>query len=348
MRKSKVDLIYEPLRQELLQKPVGSRAGSIRELMRRYETSQLTITRVLGRLLDEGLLVHSPDRTLFVNGMAEHGKSRIGLLLPDWPSAMYAEIEEQLKHSAEKLEMQIQQVKYPIPYPFRELRTTGFDAMLLLADHPLTAEDLYFLSKLSIPLVIMGRIYEEIELNFISSCSLKNGILAASYLYRKGHRNLAVVISEPHNSVIRGRRNGFVTFSRSVGCRVREIDCCISHGENSVSKTHAVFSDFLDRHAPDFTAVYVLSDHAARGVCEALAEHGFKVPGDISVIGADGSRQSAFFEPPLTTVGPDFKEYISRTLSVIEMLLQNPRRIYQIILDSVVVERGSVKSLKEC
>ncbi|WP_294503053.1 substrate-binding domain-containing protein [uncultured Victivallis sp.] len=345
MRRSKVDLIYEPLRRELLQLPVGSRAGSIRELMRRYETSQLSITRVLSRLIDEGLLARRPDGTLFISGEVDHDKKRIGLLLPDWPSVSFVEIEERLKLSANKSDIQVQRVNYPCSYSFRELRTTGFDALVLLPDHPLTAEDLYFLSQVPIPLVVMGRVYEEIKMNFVSSSSLGDGVLAASYLYRKGHRDLAVVISEPHNSVIRGRWNGFVTFSRAAGCRVREIECGIVNGESSVSKTHAVFSEFLDRQQPDFTAVYVLSDSTALSVICALSEHGFKVPDDISVIGADGSNQGAFFLPPLTTAGPNFEEYIARILDVIETLWRDPERICQVIIDAVVVERGSVKSL---
>ena len=77
MRRSKVDLIYEPLRRELLQLPVGSRAGSIRELMRRYETSQLSITRVLSRLIDEGLLARRPDGTLFISGEVDRYKDSV-------------------------------------------------------------------------------------------------------------------------------------------------------------------------------------------------------------------------------------------------------------------------------
>ncbi len=345
MRRSKVDLIYEPLRRELLQMPVGARAGSIRDLMRRYETSQLSITRVLTRLVEEGLLARRPDGTLFIRGEMDHEKRRIGLLLPDWPSASFVEIEELLKRCAAESDILVQRVNYPLTYSFRELRTTGFDALVLLPDQQLTPEDIYYIGTTSVPIVIMGRIYDEVKLNFVSSNPLENGVLAASYLYQQGHRKLAVVISEPDSAIARGRLSGFKTFAQATNCRIHEIDCHVMHGENSVSKTHDVLSALLEKQQPDFTAAYILSDATAFGAICAFSEHGFKVPDDISVIGSDGSRQGKFFLPPLTTVGPDFDFYIARILEAVESLWKEPGRLFNKVVDSSIIVRGSVRKL---
>jgi DNA-binding LacI/PurR family transcriptional regulator len=51
-----------------------------------------------------------------------------------------------------------------------------------------------------------------------------------------------------------------------------------------------------------FDAVFAGDDDAAIGVINALNEHGYRVPEDISVVGFDDSRLSAFLTPPLTTV----------------------------------------------
>lgn len=50
------------------------------------------------------------------------------------------------------------------------------------------------------------------------------------------------------------------------------------------------------------TAVFAASDPLAIGAVKALAEHGLKVPDDISVIGFDDISIAAFTAPPLTTV----------------------------------------------
>jgi DNA-binding LacI/PurR family transcriptional regulator len=46
----------------------------------------------------------------------------------------------------------------------------------------------------------------------------------------------------------------------------------------------------------------------ALGLVRALAEHGRRVPDDVSVVGFDDIPESAYFLPPLTTVRQDFGE----------------------------------------
>jgi DNA-binding LacI/PurR family transcriptional regulator len=44
----------------------------------------------------------------------------------------------------------------------------------------------------------------------------------------------------------------------------------------------------------------------ALGALRALAEHGLRVPDDVSVVGFDDISEAPFFTPPLTTVRQDF------------------------------------------
>ncbi len=52
----------------------------------------------------------------------------------------------------------------------------------------------------------------------------------------------------------------------------------------------------------DFDAVFSGDDESAIGVLNALQEAGKRVPQDVSVVGFDDQRLSAFLNPPLTTV----------------------------------------------
>lgn len=54
------------------------------------------------------------------------------------------------------------------------------------------------------------------------------------------------------------------------------------------------------------TAVVSANDQMALGAMLALTESGLQVPGDISVTGMDDIPESAFFNPPLTTIRQDF------------------------------------------
>jgi DNA-binding LacI/PurR family transcriptional regulator len=69
------------------------------------------------------------------------------------------------------------------------------------------------------------------------------------------------------------------------------------------------------------TAVFAADDPFALGVIKALDEAGLDVPGDVSVVGFDDVKESAFFRPALTTVTLDFEAIgqvaVSRILGII-------------------------------
>ncbi len=57
---------------------------------------------------------------------------------------------------------------------------------------------------------------------------------------------------------------------------------------------------------PSATAVFCGNDQMAMGLICALVDSGLRVPEDISVTGFDDIPESAFIQPPLTTVRQDF------------------------------------------
>lgn len=72
---------------------------------------------------------------------------------------------------------------------------------------------------------------------------------------------------------------------------------------------------------PGVTAVFAADDPFALGVIKALDEAGLDVPGDVSVVGFDNVKESAWFRPALTTVTLDFEAIgqlaVSRILDTI-------------------------------
>ena len=49
--------------------------------------------------------------------------------------------------------------------------------------------------------------------------------------------------------------------------------------------------------------VSIANDEMTMGCVCAVNMAGFKIPGDISIIGFDDTRQAAIVDPPLTTIG---------------------------------------------
>ena len=159
------------------------------------------------------------------------------------------EFEEEFRNQALQREMVVSRVSYPLNYSFRHLETAGFAAMVVIPDRILTPDMVYCLGTAPVPVVLVGLTLEDVELNFVSTNAYQGGILAASYLYQKGHRKLAVAISEPLNSVIERRRDGFITFAQARDAggsdRLR-----VSQRRKLPQKTYEVLLERFRQHGP--------------------------------------------------------------------------------------------------
>jgi len=63
---------------------------------------------------------------------------------------------------------------------------------------------------------------------------------------------------------------------------------------------HQLFNQF-----PEIDAVFAFNDPMALGAMQAALNTGRRIPHDLGVVGYDDVPDSAFYSPPLTTVGQD-------------------------------------------
>ena len=93
----------------------------------------------------------------------------------------------------------------------------------------------------------------------------------------------------------------------------------------------------------DVTSVFAANDQMALGVLRALAEHGRRVPDDVSVVGFDDLPESEYLTPPLTTIRQDFAEVgrrgVAQLLEQIETGERAEQRVQ--IAPSLVVRQST-------
>ncbi len=90
-------------------------------------------------------------------------------------------------------------------------------------------------------------------------------------------------------------------------------------------------------HCPKATAIVTMSDWQAITVLDEAQRRGIAVPGDISVVGFDGTAEAARTTPPLTTVAQDI---VAKARLAAETVLEN-RPPRQVVLPVELVVRGS-------
>jgi LacI family transcriptional regulator len=133
-----------------------------------------------------------------------------------------------------------------------------------------------------------------------------------NYLFSLGHRSIAV-LSDVTESVSSGSQ-------RLAGCQKAAADAGLTLPQRAVVANGTTFelgyagmgtllSDF-----PELTAVFAFSDDLAAGAIARLADAGFAVPGDVSVLGFDDSFLAECIRPRLTTVHQPIAQIAEYTL----------------------------------
>ena len=166
------------------------------------------------------------------------------------------------------------------------------------------------------------------------------GVLAARHLLDLGHRRIAE-LRGPHDwtgAVL--RHEGLVASLREAGLA----PVAAEEGDWTSASGHAATLRLIDR-GPPFTALVAANDQMALGAMRALRERGLEVPRDVSVVGFDDLPESAFFEPPLTTIHQDFASLGRAAAECLgEVIDGRPSPAEQRVLEPRLVVRASTRA----
>jgi DNA-binding LacI/PurR family transcriptional regulator len=94
---------------------------------------------------------------------------------------------------------------------------------------------------------------------------------------------------------------------------------------------------------PDMTALIIMNDRAIPGVMRAIADHGWHIPSDFSLVSLISSeRMAEMMTPPITTMDPPSADMARWAVELlIDELEGGPRETSQVLLPSRLVVRGS-------
>lgn len=126
--------------------------------------------------------------------------------------------------------------------------------------------------------------------------------LTLSHLHSLGHRRIAFIRGQPFSSDSAERWSSILAVAREIGLTIRpelvvQLDRDISSPELGYPAIQQLLSG-----GQRFTALVAFNDMSAIGAIRALHDLGLNVPRDVSVIGFDDIKISAFNNPSLTTI----------------------------------------------
>lgn len=138
----------------------------------------------------------------------------------------------------------------------------------------------------------------------VAQCQYPNAAgaqAAVEYLVSLGHQKIGL-LNGPEQSVSARQREAAWVASLATHQLTPH---CILRGDWSAQSGYRALLAQLPHDLPQ--ALLVANDQMALGAMRALHQHGVAVPGEISVMGYDDTVESAWYQPPLSTVRQDLQ-----------------------------------------
>jgi DNA-binding LacI/PurR family transcriptional regulator len=174
------------------------------------------------------------------------------------------------------------------------------DALLMLGTD-MSEPELNRLSE-TLPVVLAGRrmSHPAPAIDSVRTDEVAGMRLAVNHLASLGHTEIVHVDGGP-GTIQSDRRRGYRAAMAALGLRDR-IRIATGDGlvEGGQAAAEAIFS--TETHP---TAVIAYNDETAFGVMRAVRRLGLAIPGDVSVVGYDGTRVAQLVPRPLTTIRQD-------------------------------------------
>lgn len=160
---------------------------------------------------------------------------------------------------------------------------------------------------------------------------------ATRHLLSLGHRTVAHLAGPAGSYASAERERGWRETLERAGREAAEP----VRGSWTSAAGHEATTALLEAGAVG-TALFVANDQMALGALRALAQHGARVPEDVSVIGFDDLADAANYHPPLTTVRQHFdrlgEQAVTALLDDAERRPGHPQRT---VIPATLIERAS-------
>jgi LacI family transcriptional regulator len=180
----------------------------------------------------------------------------------------------------------------------RELMGRDIGGLIIANDGDVTPEVIQKIAEAGLPMVLVEN-FQSLPIHCVTADNFTAGRMMTEHLINLGHRRIGALAGPEKYSSLHDRMRGHLVAMMEHG-----LDCDPSLHPAPTSghprKGYVQMQQLLALPEPP-TAVFAVSDRAAFGAMEAIKDAGLLIPEDISVVGIDDVRDSAYSSPPLTT-----------------------------------------------
>jgi len=207
------------------------------------------------------------------------------------------------------------------------------------------SDSLDLLAASELPVIQIDEAVQRTDIGFIDHDSYSGSREAVKHLLSLGHRRIGYLASNTRTLNHIQRYKAYENTMSEAGITINP-DWCIETTEalSSYAEAAEKMRELLTR-APELTAVMTTNDMIALGAISGALAAGRRIPTELSIIGFDNYPQTAFLNPPLTTVHHPIADAGFLAAKSIDEFLKNPQdaqlKLPREILPTRLVVRGT-------
>jgi LacI family transcriptional regulator len=227
----------------------------------------------------------------------------------------------------------------------QHLTVRAIDGLLIsLSTETKNIDHIKRLHDKGLPVVFFDRVTEEIETHKVIADNFGGAYEATKKLIDLGYRKIAHITNSAHVSITIARLNGYLKALEESNMPVDDeyIKYCI-HGGRDIGEVESVLSELLNSDdRPD--AIFTASDRITTTTLELLHNLGFKIPGDIALLGFSNTHLAKVLNPSLSTVYQPGFEMGKTATEMIIRLIESKRPVTEfetVVLPTEVIIRDS-------
>lgn len=310
------------------------------------EIHQETRDRVLRVCWEQGYRAN-----LLARSLSSSRSNLLGLVMPDMSHPFHAALALNLELCAQKAGYQVmfcssrpgeQQMDGLLDLLYSQL----VDGILLSS----ASDKAYALARRCqgrVPCVLLGACAPEdspLRANTVSVDNYAGGRMAAEYLHRLGHRDVAYLGLREGSATHTLRHRGFLDASAELGMAVKTIPSPFA--SSTIESGCHMGRGFLS--APfSQTAVFAVSDAVALGFIQVADELGVSIPDRLSVLGFDNIEYAALPNIRLSTLSQNTPQLAQSALRLMLELIEDGdgSGYTRCLITPTIVERATCRVL---
>jgi len=280
---------------------------------------------------------------LVASALTGKGTQTLGLLVPDISNPFFSAMARQIEDYADAQGMSViicsvdgnieKERKY-----IKLLRRKQVDGFIIASSFQDTNLLKDIISQ-GFPIVMLAFDDATIEVSKVTIDDFKGGYEAASHLYAKGHRDMAIIAEHANSSNLRIRGYRVALEGREI----EFLDENVYRTTASIENGKKSFDEIFQKDNEVFpTAIFACNDLLAIGVIQGATERGMDIPEELAIIGFDNTILATTTVPGLTTISQPIAEMAEKTVElIITEIEQKEKVIKRVLFDPELICRGT-------